>query len=251
MNTQFASIAALLGVLLIGAIAQAETPTPERLLEDSIAYHDPNGVWNEGAIVLSIHTEYSPAFAAKRGRSESTVEILLDPAGDDFRYSLNAGDDVIEYAIASGVGRVVLNGSDTISDEDRERLRISTPESYRDYCEYVYGLPMKLRDPGTRLGEVVESAQFDGREVWRLRVTYDPEVGSDIWYFYFDPDSAALIGSQFFHDELARDGEYIVYEAEVEDSATGLRLPQSRSWYYNFDDGHLATDTVLSLHRLE
>ena len=41
---------------------------------------------------------------------------------------------------------------------------------------------MKLRDAGTRLGEVTETT-FAEREVFGLRVTYEPEVGGDTWYF--------------------------------------------------------------------
>ena len=83
------------------------------------------------------------------------------------------------------------------------------------------------------------------RPVLSLRVTYDPEVGVDTWYLYFDPDTSALVGYRFYHDESANDGEYIVLEGEV--SSGTLRLPKARTWYTHGDDRLLGTDTLTSL----
>jgi hypothetical protein len=72
-------------------------------------------------------------------------------------------------------------------------------------------------------------------------------VGEDIWYFYFDRRSFALIGCRFFHDESKNDGEYITFEAEIQDKATGMRLPKVRAWYFNAGDEYLATDDIISM----
>jgi len=104
---------------------------------------------------------------------------------------------------------------------------------------------MKLRDAGTRLeGEPFET-DFQGRTVLAQRVTYDAEVGSDTWHFYFDPESARLVGCRFNHDEASNDGEYMVFEGEIE--SQGMRLPRVRSWYVNRDDKFLGTDTLQSV----
>ena len=79
-----------------------------------------------------------------------------------------------------------------------------------------------------------------------LRVTYAPEVGQDVWYFYFDPESFALVGCRFFHDEAANDGEYIVFDGEVE-GPHGLRLPRLRRWHMNRDGEYIAVDDVKSI----
>jgi len=243
--------------LLIGAVflvadpgtgtgaAAGEAPTPEQVLAGSIAHHDPNGFWNRGEIRLQVRTLYSEAYAERAGASESQGEIVLCPAEQEFRYTRTRGGDVIEYRLNGGEGGVTLNGSADISEEDRERLRIGKPAMYRDYFEYLYGMPMKLRDPGTRLDPEVAETEFSGQTCWAIRVTYDPEVGEDIWYFYFDRASFALIGYRFFHDESVNDGEYITFEGEAEDKATGLRLPRARAWYFNADDAHLATDDIV------
>ena len=101
---------------------------------------------------------------------------------------------------------------------------------------------MKLRDPGTRIDPQVLDTEFSGEPALALRVTYDPDVGSDIWYVYFDPTTSALVGYRFYYDEEANDGEYIELEGEVE--GAGLRIPKARTWYTHGDNRLLGTDTL-------
>jgi len=116
---------------------------------------------------------------------------------------------------------------------------------YRDYYSYLYGLPMKLRDPGTRISPKVEKRSFHGKEYWVLEVRYEPEVGQDLWYFYFNPDTYALEAYQFYHDKDKNDGEYILLEGE--DRLGGMRLPKIRTWYTNKEEKLLGTDTLQNL----
>jgi hypothetical protein len=51
------------------------------VLEASIAYHDPGGVWNTARVQLGVHTAYSEAFAAKRKRPlDAELGLVLPPA---------------------------------------------------------------------------------------------------------------------------------------------------------------------------
>ena len=63
---------------------------------------------------------------------------------------------------------------------------------YRDYYTYLMGLPMKLKDPGTLISPQGILIERQGTSYWMLKVTYEPEVGSDTWYFYFDTETFAL-----------------------------------------------------------
>ena len=114
-----------------------------------------------------------------------------------------------------------------------------------NYYVYLWGLPMKLLDEGTSLDPDAPSMDYQDKLVQAVRVTYDPEVGSDVWYFYLDNETHALVGYRFFHDEAKGDGEYITLDGMVE--AAGLRLPKARSWYTNAEDRYLGTDTLISL----
>ena len=116
---------------------------------------------------------------------------------------------------------------------------------WRSYYGFLAGLPMKIADPGARLDPEVAETTFEGRDVNAVRVTYDPEVGGDTWYFYFDPETAELVGCRFYHDESANDGEYITFEGLAE--ANGLRLPRYREWYTNEGDRFLGSDEIRSV----
>ena len=113
---------------------------------------------------------------------------------------------------------------------------------YRDYYTYLMGLPMKLKDPGTLIASQGILIERQGTSYLMLKVTYEPEVGSYTWYFYFDTKTFALKQYQFFHNEAKNDGEYIILEEEIE--IGGIRMPKKRSWYYNSDQTYLGTDRL-------
>lgn len=141
---------------------------------------------------------------------------------------------------------MTLDGRSEVSEEERAEHRLSceTLRRMRDYYTYLWGLPMKLRDPGTHLGQVTATT-FEERPVYDLRVTYDADVGRDVWYFYFDRESSALVGYRFYHDEAKNDGEVILLDGEVE--AGGLRLPKRRTWITHADQRTLGTDVLLAV----
>jgi len=124
-------------------------------------------------------------------------------------------------------------------------LTADRAKRWRDYYTYLYGIPMKLKDEGTFIGEEVNKEYFNGQDVWSIRVSYAPEVGEDIWYFYFHLETYAMVGYRFYHNEDANDGEYIVLdEMEIRNS---MRIPKNRYWYTNEGSRFLGADMMLSL----
>lgn len=237
----------LLSLIALPAVALAPAaPAVDagELLAAAIAYHDAEGVWERGSFRIVLE-ESRPD-----GGSRETA-IVIDNAAGHFMMRRQAGDDLIEAMVRDDDCQVRLNGSDDIPPERAEELRLGCDalQRTRDYYVYLYGLPMKLRDPGTRIDPEVEKTTFQGRDVLGIRVTYDPDVGSDTWYFYFDTDPKALVGYRFYHDESANDGEYITLEGEA--TGAGLRLPKTRSWYTHQGDRHLGTDTIVSIERFD
>ncbi|MEO0901711.1 MAG: DUF6503 family protein, partial [Bacteroidota bacterium] len=137
-----------------------------------------------------------------------------------------------------------LNGSNEVSEDDRKKYRLTCERGsmMRNYYTYLYGLPMKLKDPGTNLDSKVQKRTFKGKEYLVLKATYDQNVGDDIWYFYFDPSTYAMEVYQFYHDESKNDGEYILLKDMEE--INGVKMPKVRAWYYNSDDTYLGTDIL-------
>jgi hypothetical protein len=223
-------------------------PAANELLERSLAYHDPQNAWSSRPIEITAEVRLAVRLAAERGYARRTDRIRVDNAAEQFQYWSEKGADRIEITGDGGTFSARLNGSSEISAEDRQEHRLANDQlpGWRDYFTYVYGMPMKLRDPGTRLDPAVTRTEFAGREVFALRVTYAPEVGTDTWYFYVNPRTFALVGCRFFHDEAKNDGEYIVFEGEIK-GPHGLRLPKLRHWHMNRDDEYIAVDEVISI----
>ncbi len=60
---------------------------------------------------------------------------------------------------------------------------------------------MKLRGSKTHIFETVETPTFKDKEYLVLNAKYEKDIGTDIWYFYFDPDIYAMGIYQFFKQD--------------------------------------------------
>ncbi len=221
----------------------AQELTGAQLLNKAIAYHDPNGSWDtfQGKLFITMNTPDGKERLSK-------VEINL-PA-QYFKLTASQKGTTIEQTLEKGNCTLKLNGSTTISAEDKKTHRISCERAstMKNYYTYLYGLPMKLKDPGTLLDPKVQTKIFNGKKYQVLKVSYDEKVGKDVWYFYFDPVTFAMEVYQFFHDESKNDGEYIIL-SDIE-SVGSIKMPKTRAWYYNSDDTYLGIDNLTNSERL-
>ena len=215
----------------------AQKITSLQLLEKAIEYHDPQGNWPKfkGSFKVTMKTPNS---------SDRVSTIFLDLPTRRFSLEVKKDNDLFRYELKGNERSISLNGNNDISTEDKERLRLSCERGrmYKNYYTYLYGLPMKLKDPGTLIDPVVTTKTFKNKEYLVLKVTYEKEVGDDIWYFYFDPETYAMEVYQFYHDESKNDGEYILLEGIEE--INGIKMPKTRAWYYNKDGKYLGTDIL-------
>ena len=226
-----------------GATVQAaEPPAAEELLARSMAYHDPDGRF--------LTQPHRLRFLDTRPNGpDRRSEVLIDVPGERFEM-LRKGEHEIAGVIGPGQCAMTLDGRSDLSEAERTEHRLSCERLgfMRNYYTYLWGLPMKLRDPGTRLGRVTATT-FEERPVYDLRVTYAEGVGGDIWYFYFDRETYALVAYRFYHDEAKNDGEVIHLEGKIE--AEGMRLPERRTWYTHGDNRLLGTDTLVGISRID
>ncbi len=231
--------------LLPATASAAEAPTSaEQVLARSIHYHDPAGVWGQKSLALDLRS-------TRPDNPDRLERVTIATADQQFSIVGGRGTQVERY-LSGGHCRFKVEGSADYSEEQAKELRLDCDrlKMMRNYHTYLWGLPMKLRDPGTRIDPEAKETTFDGRHALALRVSYDEEVGQDLWYFYFDPETAALIGYRFYHDEAANDGEYITLAGESELWLAGkllLRIPQERTWYTHKEDKLLGTDILVKL----
>lgn len=214
---------------------EAQTIRGDQLLEQSIQYHDPNGLWGTFKSSFTLYAE-------RPDRETKATKLIFDRTQGYFEFSECAEANYWTASFDQDQCRIRFNGSEDFSSEIKQTygLNCDRMKRYRDYYTYLMGLPMKLKDPGTLIASQGILMERQGTSYWMLKVTYAPEVGSDTWYFYFDTETFALKQYQFFHNEAKNDGEYIILEEEIE--IGGIRLPKKRSWYYNSDQTYLGTD---------
>ncbi len=222
------------------AAAEADLTPAQELVARSMAFHDPEGVWGSRPISMS--------WVGTDGEGAERVAVDLEFGADerDFAFSGRYRGSTMEYETTADGWSATVEGvpQADLPEADRERLRLHREGGmfWRSYYGFLAGLPMKISDHGSHLDPEVIETTFMDREVHAVRVTYDPDIGGDTWYFYFQPGTAQLVGCRFYHDESANDGEYITFEGLTEGG--GLRLPRLRGWYVNADGRHLGTDEV-------
>ena len=209
----------------------------KQLLEKAINYHDPKGEWRQFKAHFFVSSE-SPERSLRKSKIEldflnSYFNLEVEQDGNTLTSILDKGDCILK-----------LNGQEKISEADQNNYRLNCDRAvfYKNYYTYLYGLPMKLKDPGTLLDPEVRKKNIDGKEYWVLKVSYEKNVGGDTWYFFFDQKTYALKQYQFYHDESKNDGEYILLEDEL--IVEGIKMPKNRSWYYNSNDQFLGVDRL-------
>lgn len=227
----------LLFAVFATASLQAQTITGSELLEKSMKYHDPDGKWEtfKGTLYVTMTTPKRP---------ERNSEIKINLPEEYFYVKASQGENTTEYTVDKGKCSLAFNGDKNPSDEVKKKNGLSCDRAdlYKNYYTYLYGLPMKLKDPGTIIDKQVNRDKFKGKEYLVLKATYKKEVGKDTWYFYFDPETYAMEVYQFFHDESKNDGEYILL-SDLE-TINGIKIPKKRDWYYNKDEKYLGTDML-------
>ncbi|MBT8223546.1 MAG: hypothetical protein KJN96_10305, partial [Eudoraea sp.] len=161
--------------------------TGPELLEKAITYHDPEGKW-------STFQGHFQVIMDSPNRPQRKSDITLDLPQSYFKLTADRAGTTTTYILDRDSCSLALNGNRDFTEAEAKasQLNCDRAKLMKDYYTYLYGLPMKLRDPGTQIDPLVRRNTFKGKEYLVLRVTYDKEVGEDIWYFYFNPETYAM-----------------------------------------------------------
>lgn len=222
-------------LLFTSIISYSQELTGDQLLEKAIQFHDPNGNWEtfKGTLLVTMETP--------KGTPRNS-EIKINLPEEYFYVKAKSGENTTEYTVIKENSKIEFNGKIPTEAEKKEhKLSFERANLYKNYYTYLYGLPMKLKDEGTIIHQKVEKRQFKGKDYLVLKATYSKEVGKDTWYFYFDPKTYAMEVYQFF--KATKDsGEYILLSGL--ETINEIKMPKTRAWYYNKDDGYLGTDVL-------
>ncbi|EAZ82717.1 DUF6503 family protein [Algoriphagus machipongonensis] len=206
--------------LFLYSCGEGEKKAPEtgsELVSQSIQFHDPNGIWSSLDATFVIEDSLPP------GRDSRSYFFSLDNSRSFLSYSIEG----LEFEVENDSVKV-LNGE--MAEERALRMR--------NYYSYLWGLPMKLADPGTEIEKEIQEEVLNGKTYLVARVPYE----KDVWYFYFDPETYAMEAYKFYQDEANLKGEIIYLEGLV--NYKGLKIPANRTWYRTEIDEFLATDML-------
>ncbi|TCK65025.1 hypothetical protein DFQ05_2237 [Winogradskyella wandonensis] len=215
--------------------------TGQQLLDKAISYHDPNSNWEtfSGNFKVTMTTP---------NQSPRVSDITINLPAEFFSVTATRDTIVQTYSVGKDDCFLFYNEKQLSKEQAKERnMTCERANMYKNYYTYLYGLPMKLKDNGTNIDQKVKRQTFKGKDYLVLKATYDDEVGSDIWYFYFNPKTYAMEVYQFYKtDDNGKvkpdSGEYILLTEE--ETVNGIKMPKVRAWYYNKDDKYLGTDTL-------
>ena len=234
----------LLILLLLVSGSQVQNINAEQLLEATIEYHDPQQKWQHFNDTLIIEMT-----TPKQSPRKSTVVVNI--GGDYFYLKAQQNNINTTYIVNKNDCELMLNDKMYFSETEAKNnnLNCNRANMLKNYYTYLYGLPMKIKDPGAIIQNSILKTTFKGKEYLMLKVSYTEDVGDDVWFFYFNPKTYALEVYQFFKTDknkniLKESGEYILLSQETE--VGGIKMPKIRKWYYNKDDNYLGTDTLLN-----
>lgn len=200
-------------------VASSQNLSAREILNNSISFHDPDGEWP----TLKAELEFNET--RPNGPDRKAIAII-DNSTSFFK--LNRNDEEI-YQVE--VENCVVEKGDGTSERGL---------MLRNYYTYLWGLPMKLKDPGTQLDESYAEEIIEGVDCYVLRVPYE----KDIWYFYMRKDNFAMIAYKFYKDEAAGKGEYIPTNGLF--SVGNMKIPNNRTWYELPGNRILGTDIMTS-----
>jgi len=180
-------------------------------------------------------------------QDERKTIVRFDPAHDYFSYHGFVGKSKRKVELSHGKIKMLDDQDKQIDEQNQneaEKRMVTRLPMFKNYYHYLWFLPQNSNYPGTIIHPEVKTVDFFGKELLEIKVTYEPAVGEDIWYVYFDPVSYAMSGYRFYHDEAANDGEYILIEGET--VFENIRIPKTRKWYKHQKDEYLGMDDLMS-----
>jgi len=226
--------------LLFTFVCCGQSLTPQEVIDRSIEYHDPRGRLLKGYIKMNfVETRPDNTFRKTSVNFKAREQFCEITSKRD-------GHRIMQRIRREKV-RIEVDGKSKFPVKLKKKYRLTEERARKmmDYYSYLWLMPAKLTDPGSIIGDEVKIVDYFGQELLEIRVTYAPEVGDDVWYFYFDPKTYALSGYRFYHDEAKNDGEYIILKGEHESSY--VKLPKERIWYTHAEGKLLGSDALITL----
>lgn len=207
------------------------------VLEQSIKYHDPNGEWPTAKLKMRL--------AEPRPQTPHRFSIVdLDNNTGAFRMDRNREDKVSSHLVSAGGENSALLDGEVVTDPEVIRQYMLLPErspGYRNYYQFMYGIPMILQPHFATMKEVSYQV-FDDQEVISLDFELKEAMISKEWRLYFSQEDYRLLGIETLN-EGDEPGEYLIFNGEAR---TGnMKFARFRHWYSKATDQYLGSDILV------
>ncbi len=211
------------------------------IIQKSIQYHDPNGNWNK----LQASIQINSIVERKGKRDTSSRSIIFDFPQNIFQmnYLVDAKEAKLYLDDANCFGEMVDEQSLTKEHLADKNITCERARMFNNYFRFLIGLPMKLMDEGTIIHDIVKEGSYKGKLYYIVKVTYQPEVGSDTWLFYFDKKTYELQIAEFSKDGSFNSGETIEINNKLKFQK--MLLPGQLVWYVLPERPFLAEENII------
>lgn len=210
------------------------------IIEQSIQYHDPKGNWSKFKANLNFNS-----IVERNGKVDtSDRHVHLDISKNNFYMNLDVNRDRAELFLNKKEcgGQFLDKSKNQQSVLNENNLTCDRAKMYNSYYRYLLGMPMKLRDPGTIIHDDVMEIDYKGKLYDVIKVTYEPNVGTYTWLFYFDKETRALDLMEFSKDGTFQNGETIELNNKL--SYQKMILPGQLKWLVLPERNFLAEENI-------
>jgi hypothetical protein len=218
-------------------LGQSQKENAKQIVEKCLLAHDPTLKYlkNRHEYLYKIQRE---------NQADRAFGLVLDWKNDFFQYRVK--NDSIDYfqLFKKGDCKSSINGNSKPTSDQiiKYQLDCDRTKYLKNVYFYLFGLPFKLKDEGVIIHDLVEEVIFNEKASFKIKVSFDEKVGSDIWYFYIDKQTFLMNGYQFYHNYLKNDGEFI-YLKNYE-KINGVFIAKTKLWHWNKDQKHFRTDAI-------
>ncbi|MEM6395858.1 MAG: DUF6503 family protein [Bacteroidota bacterium] len=216
----------LLAVFSCSLFAQdaVDNRRTERLLRQSIKFHDPTGSWSTFHDTLFI--------AEPRTENPNRISTVIFNQGRDlFRLERMYGKDEIVFELELDACHWYVNGRGDLGEDElkKRRLNCSRNRNYANFYRFLYGMPMEIMDRGYKLIDGPVAVELKGQKLIKLELDIEGAPFANLWNVYFDPETGEVKAYEYFPEETDAQNNIMYLEGVVEKS--GIKFPLERKWY--------------------
>lgn len=210
----------------------------QEILDQSIAFHDPQGHWSQAQLDIFIQEPRVP-------NPPRYSELSLNNATGAFKLVRNRDEDLVTYLIEEdGESYIMLGGERDIDSAliNKYRLDPSRNGGYRNFYQTMIGLPMSLKEGLSQIKQTSETL-FNEKPCYKVEIELKEPLFSKNWNLFINKKTKALEGLEIISDDNGTADEHLIFEGEF--AIGGMKIRRIRHWYNEEFGGYLGSDLIL------